>query len=139
MYLCIFGLFNLYSNKYATNPFLIFFLVETSSIEKSNVWIISMSMQIKKNCFRLFPLWMEDSFLLYEQTPNSQLQDTREGIVVRPALNTHPHQLSDTQPLQTGSLHTIIILIHVFVNIYYQHCFLVTYSLILFVYIDYNI
>lgn len=139
MYLCIFGLFNLYSNKYATNSFLILFLVETSSIEKSNVWIISMSMQIKKNCFRLFPLWMEDSFLVYKQTPNSQLQDTREGIVVRPALNTHPHQLSDTQPLQTGSLHTIIILIHVFVNIYYQHCFLVTYSLILFVYIDYNI
>lgn len=74
---------------------------------------------------------MEDSFLVYEQTPNSQLQDTREGIVVRPALNMHPHQLSDTQPLQTGSLH--------FVNIYYQHCFLVTYSLILFVYIDDNI
>lgn len=82
---------------------------------------------------------MEDSFLVYEQTPNSQLQDTREGIVVRPALNTHPHQLSDTQPLQTGSLHIIIILIHVFVNIYYQHCFLVTYSLIVFVYIDDNI
>lgn len=72
-----------------------------------------------KNCFRLFPLWIVDSFLVYEQTPNSQLQRTGEGIVVRPALNTHPHRLSDTQPLQTGIpwfLHTIIILIHVFVK-----------------------
>lgn len=47
-FMCIFGLFSLYSNEYASNRFLILFLVETSSNENATKY----KSVLKENCQR---------------------------------------------------------------------------------------
>lgn len=85
--------------------------------------LLSMSV-LKENCQRLvFFLCTVVWSYVYWQNVNSHLLQTGDGFVETPALDTHFHQLSDTQPPETGfpgSLHTLVILIHVFVKFHWS-------------------